>query len=74
MNPYKLRGIVQFLRTEAAGLQGPSGAKVGVDEILACFGLHKRLTREELLVVERELIAIAEAEAFVGELRLKAPL
>ena len=74
MNPYKLRAIVQFLQTEATELQAPSGAQVGIDELLACFGLHERLTREELLVVKREMLAIAEAEAFVGQLRLGAPL
>ena len=74
MNPYKIRAIVRFLRTEAAELQGPSGTKAGVDEVLACFGLHKRLDREELLVVKRELTAISEAEAFVDQMRLEAPL
>ena len=72
MNQYKLRGVVEFLRAEAAKLHESWDIATEMDELMACFGLHALLSREELAVVRRELLDIVEAEAFLERLRIKA--
>lgn len=64
MNPYKLRAIVEYLRNEGKGLSATH------DELLRCYGLDDLLSLDEQDAIKRELAAIAEAEAFMDQLRI----
>ena len=72
MNRYKIRGVVDFLKIEAAKLSESFDIVNDVDDLIACFDLIGLLSKEELAVVRRELLDIAEAETFLGRLRMKA--
>ena len=72
MNRYKVRGVVEFLKVEAAKLHESFDVVSNVDDLMACFDLITLLSREELVVVRRELLDIVEAETFLDRLRMKA--
>lgn len=70
MNPYKLKAILEFIRTHD-GLTTRDGERSwSVQDVVTYLRLDKLLTSGELLVVTRELEAMAEADVFVDELRL----
>ena len=69
MNPYKLRAILEYVEQEKKAGDGISGEACEVDELLACLGLDKLLSIGEMRMVRNELVAVAEAEAFMERLR-----
>ena len=74
MNPYKLRAILEFIRSQD-GLGTRDAERVwSVDDVVAYLRLDQFLTNGELLVVRRELEAMAEADMFMEELRARIRL
>ena len=69
MNIYKLRAIVDHVRRQGRLPTDRWGCVLNPDDLLVWFGLDGILDPEEQVEVKRELVALADAEAFMDELR-----
>ena len=68
MNVYKLRKIVDWIRSQGKLPTDQFGQILSVDDLMGWFGLSDCLTIDEQLYIERELNGIIEAESTVAEL------
>ena len=71
MNRYKIRSILDFIRSQGRLPTDERGVILDQDDILVWFGLDELLTREEQRQVKQELLAMIEAQAFMERLRLE---
>ncbi len=71
MNRYKVRSVLDFIRSKGRLPTDERGAILRQDDILAWFGLDKLLTGEEQRCVKVELLAMIEAETFIERLRME---
>ena len=71
MNRYKIRSILNFIRSQGRLPTDERGVILDQDEILVWYGLGELLTVEEERVVRQELLAMIEAQAFMERLRLE---
>ena len=67
-NVYKLRRIVDWIRSQGRLPTDEFGQVLSVDDLMGWFGLNECLTVDEQLHVERELKGIIEAESTVLQL------
>ena len=67
-NVYKLRKIVDWIRSQGKLPTDPFGQILSVDELMGWLGLSDCLTIDEQLHIERELKGIIEAESTVAQL------
>ena len=72
MNSYKIRYILEFIRSKGRLPRDPMGNMLGLDDLLAWYGVAGRLTVLEEQQLKRELVAMVEAELFMERLRLEA--
>ena len=68
MNIYKLRKIIELIRSHGRLPTDEFGQILSVEELMGWFGLKECLTRWEQLHIERELSALVEAELAVERL------
>jgi hypothetical protein len=73
MNGYRLRTILDFIRSQGKLPCDQWGNTLSPDDLLVWFGLKNDLTPEEQREVKRELAALVEAEALMDRLRLGGP-
>lgn len=71
MNRYKIRSILDFIRSQGRLPTDERGVILDHDDILVWYGLDKLLTVEEEQLVKQELLAMIEAQAFMERLRLE---
>ena len=71
MNRYKIRSILDFIRSQGRLPTDERGVILDQDDILAWYGLDKLLTVEEERLVKQELLAMIEAQAFMERLQLE---
>ncbi len=71
MNRYKIRSILDFIRSQGRLPADERGVILDQDDILVWFGLDNLLTAEEQRQVKQELLAMIEAQAFMERLRLE---
>ena len=71
MNWYKIRSILDFIRSQGRLPTDERGVILDQDGILVWYGLDKVLTVEEERLVKQELLAMMEAQAFMERLRLQ---
>jgi len=69
MNPYKLRSILEAIRGRGSLPRDQLGDVLCTDDLLVWFDLADQLSFEEQRIVKNELSLIAEAEAFMDQLR-----
>ena len=69
MNIYKLRKIIDWIRSQGKLPTDEFGQILSIDELMGWFGLTECLTRAEQLAVRKELAAMVEAELTTEELR-----
>ena len=67
-NVYKLRKIVDWVRSQGKLPTDQFGQILSVDDLMGWFGLSDCLTIDEQLYIERELKGIIEAESTVAQL------
>ena len=71
MNPYKLRAILEMIRSQGRLPADEWGQVLNPDDLLVWFGLADRLDSGERLVLRDELALMAEAEMFMDRLHCK---
>ena len=71
MNRYKIRSILDFIRSQGRLPTDERDVILDQDEILVWYGLDKLLMVEEQRLVKQELLAMIEAQAFMERLRLE---
>jgi hypothetical protein len=64
-NVYKLRRIVDWIRSQGRLPTDEFGQILSVDDLMGWFGLNECLTVDEQRYIERELKGIIEAESTV---------
>ena len=69
MNVYKLRGIVELVRSQGA-LVDQFGRESDLDNVMSRFDLDRLLSLHEQILVKHELQAVMDADAFMFRLRL----
>ena len=69
MNIYKLRRVVDWIRSQGKLPTDEFGQILSVDDLMDWFGLSECLTRPEQLCVKKELAGMVEAELSVERLR-----
>jgi hypothetical protein len=69
MNIYKLRKLVDWIRSQGRLPTDEFGQILPVDDLMDWFGLSDCLTRHEQLCIKKELAAMVEAELSVERLR-----
>jgi hypothetical protein len=69
MNIYKLRKIIELIRSRGKLPTDEFGQILSVDELMGWFGLKECLTRWEQLHIGRELAALVETELAVEKLK-----
>lgn len=70
MNRYKIRYIVDYIRSKGPLPRDQTGSILGWDDLLAWYDLKGRLTHAEEILLMEELGQIVDAELFVERLRL----
>ena len=70
MQGYKIRCIVDFIRSKGPLPRDETGSILSGDDLLAWYGLRDRLTPREQVLLLQELWLLAEAETFIEQLRL----
>jgi hypothetical protein len=70
MNRYKIRYIVEYIRSRGPLPRDETGSILDWDDLLAWYDLEGRLTRNEQILLIQELAEIVEAERFIEQLRL----
>ena len=71
MNRYKIRSILDFIRSQGRLATDERGVILDQNDVLAWFDLDKLLTAEEQRQVKQELLAMIETQAFMERLRLE---
>ena len=74
MNKRKVWHILDFIRGQGQLPSDPFGQILGVDDLMAWFGLGEQLSPEERRLVRVELAAMAEAQRVLDELRMSEQL
>ena len=74
MNRYKVRDIVDLIRSRGKLPTDQFGQILPVDDLLAWFGLDECLSRYEQRCVKQELAALAEAQLAVEIIRMAEQL
>jgi len=69
MNPYKLRTIIEFVRSQGKLPTDRWGGVLSPDDLIVWYGLNRLLSPAEQTELKRELAAIAEAEAIKERLQ-----
>jgi len=67
-NVYKLRKIVDWIRSQGRLPTDQFGQILSVDDLMGWFGLNECLTIDEQLYIEGELKGMIEAESTVAQL------
>ncbi len=67
-NVYKLRKIMDWIRSQGRLPTDEFGQILPVDDLMGWFGLNDCLTMDEQLYIEGELKGIIEAESTVAQL------
>ena len=74
MNRYKVRDIVDLIRSRGKLPTDQFGQILPVDDLLAWFGLSECLPPDERRCIREELAAMAESQVEIEELRLSEEL
>jgi hypothetical protein len=74
MNRYKVRDIVDLIRSKGKLPTDPLGQILPVDDLLAWFGLDEGLAPDEHRQVRQELALMAESQDELEKLRLAEEL
>jgi len=74
MNVYKVRKIIEWIRTQGKLPKDAYGQVLSVDDLMGWFGLNGRLTGGEQLYIRKELAAMIEAELALEEIKLSVLL
>ena len=74
MNIYKVRDIVDLIRSRGKLPTDQFGQILPVDDLLAWFGLAEGLPHDEHRVIRQELAAMAESQDELERLRLDEEL
>jgi hypothetical protein len=69
MNTYTLRQIVKFIQDQGRLPTDPYGQTLCPQDVLAFYGLNTLLHPDEQRLLRREIVALAEAEAIMDQLR-----
>ena len=69
MNVYKVRSIIELVRSQGKLPTDAYGQVLSVDDLMGWFGLTERLTAGEQLYMRKELAAMVEAELAVERLK-----
>jgi len=69
MNVYKVRSIVEWIRSQGRLPRDAYGRMLSVEDLMGWFGLNERLTPGEQLHMREELASMVEAELSVEELK-----
>ena len=69
MNPYKLRTIVEFVRSQGV-LADLLDRDVNLDDVMAHLDLDRLLPLHEQIQVKRELHAVIEADCLRAQLEM----
>ncbi len=69
MNIYKLRKIVELIRSHGRLPTDEFGQILPIDDLMGWFGLTECLTQAEQLCIKKELTAMVEAELTVESLK-----
>ena len=70
MNRYKTMAITEFIRSQGGVPTDQMGEILSPGDVLVWFGLDKLLTVAEQAEVKREVVAMADAQALVEQLRM----
>ncbi|MGA2498623.1 MAG: hypothetical protein ABSH20_12830 [Tepidisphaeraceae bacterium] len=73
MNPYTLRGIVEYIRSHGGLPTDECGTILSEDDLLVWYGLNNLLTPEEQRQIKKELAAMADAQVVLDQLRANMP-
>ena len=68
MNTYKVREILSHIRRHGKLPTDPYGQRLGVDELMAWFGLTANLTEAEQKHIKRALALMRDAELYLERL------
>ena len=74
MNVYKVRKIIEWIRTQGKLPKDAYGQVLSVDDLMGWFGLNGCLTGDEQLYIRNELAAMIEAELALEEIKLSVLL
>lgn len=74
MNRYKVRDIVDLIRSKGKLPTDQFGQILPVDDLLAWFGLDERLAPDEHQYIRQQLAAMAESQDELERLRLAEEL
>jgi len=69
MNIYKLRRVVDWIRSQGKLPTDQFGQILSVDDLMGWFGLSECLTQPEQLCIKKELVTMVEVELSVERLR-----
>ena len=69
MNIYKLRRIIDVIRSHGSLPTDEHGQILSIDDLMGWFGLSDCLTRAEQLCISKELAAMIEAELVVERIK-----
>ena len=69
MNIYKIRDIINHIRSKGRLPTDQYGQALPVDDLLVWFELDKHLSLEEQEYLKRELALLVESELFMDQLR-----
>jgi len=69
MNIYKLRKIIDWIRSQGKLPTDEFGQILSVDDLMGWFGLTECLTRAEQLCIRKELTVMVEAELTMERLK-----
>ena len=69
MHIYKMRNIIDFVRSQGKLPTDQSGEILSPDDLLVWFDLDKSLTRYEQIMIKKEFEAIAEAQRAIEILK-----
>ena len=73
MNPYKLRAIIEFVRSQGKLPTDRWGCVLSPDDLIVWFGLERVLLPKEQEVVKYALHAMSEIEAALDQIRSRSP-
>ena len=69
MNIYKLRKIIDLIRSHGELPTDQFGQILSVDDLMGWFGLSECLTRTEQICIRKELSAMVDAELAIERLK-----
>ena len=71
MNIYKLRRILEHIKSQGKFPTDMFGEILSIDELVLWYGLDKQLTAEEQREVKKELAQLVETEKCIDMLKMQ---